>query len=86
MVVTAEPTTDVDVTGAHALGELLDELDRRGIVLGLAELYRPGRERLHRFGLVERIDAGPLLCTVGEAVHAYVDTTGLAWTDWEDRT
>jgi hypothetical protein len=42
VVATAAPITDVDVTGAHALGELLDELDRRGIVLGFAELKGPG--------------------------------------------
>jgi high affinity sulfate transporter 1 len=86
VVVTAEPITDVDVTGAHALVELLDELDRRGIVLGFAELKGPVRERLHRFGLVERIGADRFYRTVGEAVHAYVDTTGVPWTDWEDRT
>jgi hypothetical protein len=44
------------------------------------------RERLHRFGLVERIGAGRFYRTVGEAVHAYVEATGVAWTDWEDRT
>jgi hypothetical protein len=41
VVVTTEAITVVDITGAHALGELLDELDRRGIVLGLAELKGP---------------------------------------------
>ena len=86
VVVTAEPITDVDVTGAQALGELLDELHRRGVTLAFAELKGRVRERLDRFGLVERIGADRFYRTVGEAVRVYVTTSGVAWTDWEDRT
>jgi high affinity sulfate transporter 1 len=85
VVVTAEPVTDIDATGAGALGELLDLLERRHITLAFAELKGPVRERLGRFGLVDRIGAEHFYRTVGEAVHAYVDATAVPWTDWEDR-
>jgi MFS superfamily sulfate permease-like transporter len=85
VVVTAEPMTDIDATGASALGELLDELERRRITLAFAELKGPVRERLEGFGLVERIGRDHFYRTVGQAVRAYVSARRVAWTDWEDR-
>ena len=85
IVVTAEPITDVDATGAEALGEVLDVLEASGVTLAFAEVKGPVRERLQRFGLVERVGAERFYRTVGEAVHAYVDATGADWTDWETR-
>ena len=46
IVITAEPVTDVDVTGAEAISSVLDELDRSGVVLALADLNGPVRDRL----------------------------------------
>jgi high affinity sulfate transporter 1 len=86
VVITAEPMTDIDATGASALGELLDELERRRITLAFAELKGRVRERLDRFGLVDRIGPAHFYRTVGEAVRAYVSARGVEWTDWEDRT
>jgi MFS superfamily sulfate permease-like transporter len=85
VVVTAEPMTDIDATGAGALGELLDELERRRITLAFAELKGRVRERLDRFGLVDRIGPAHFYRTVGEAVRAYVSAKRVEWTDWEDR-
>jgi hypothetical protein len=77
--------TDIDATGASALGELRDELERRRITLAFAELKGPVRERLEGFGLVERIGSDHFYRTVGEAVRAYVSARGVEWTDWKDR-
>ena len=68
-----------------AIGELLDELDKSGVVLAFAELKGPVRDRLARSGLVERIGRERFYRTVGEAVKASVDATGSIWTDWEDQ-
>jgi high affinity sulfate transporter 1 len=84
VVITAEPITDVDVTGAEALRSLLDVLERRRIVLAFAGLKGPVRERLARAGLVDRVGEDRFYRTVGEAVKASVSATGAQWTDWED--
>jgi high affinity sulfate transporter 1 len=83
-VVAAEPLTDVDTTAADLLLELADDLDARGVVLAFAELKGPVKDKLARYGLLERIGPGRFFPTVGSAVHAYVAETGVAWTDWED--
>jgi MFS superfamily sulfate permease-like transporter len=85
IVVAAEPITDVDVTAAQALGEVLDDLDEDGIVLAFAEMKGPVRERLAATGLVDRIGAERFYPTIGEAVRTSVTSTGTSWTDWEDR-
>ena len=80
IVVTAEPVTDVDVTAAHALSEVLDELDELGIVLAFAEMKGGVRERLDAAGLGERIGVEHFYRTIGQAVKASVTATGSAWT------
>lgn len=85
VVVTAEPITDIDVTAAEMLASLLDELEGDEIVLAFAEMKGPVKERLRRFGLVERIGEAHFYPTIGEAVKAYLAATGQAWVDWEER-
>jgi MFS superfamily sulfate permease-like transporter len=85
VVVTAEPITDIDATGAAMLEALHDELTARNVVLGFAELKGHVRERLGRFGLVERFGRDRFYRTVGEAVHAYLAEEKVSWTDWENR-
>jgi MFS superfamily sulfate permease-like transporter len=84
IVVTAEPVTDIDVTAAHALRDLLDALDQQGVVLAFAELKGRVRDRLVPTGLLERIGSERFYPTIGQAVRAAVTSTGAAWTDWED--
>ncbi|HEY8092573.1 MAG TPA: SulP family inorganic anion transporter, partial [Acidimicrobiales bacterium] len=55
VVVSAEPVTDVDATGAEALEELLDDLDARGIELAFAELKGTVRDHLVPYGIVDRL-------------------------------
>ncbi len=84
VVVTAEPITDVDSTGADELSELLDRLDERRVRLVFAELKGTVRDRLAPYGLVDRIGSDRFYRTTGEAVRTYVRETGVTWQDWED--
>ena len=85
VVVAAEPITDVDSTAAEVLGEILAELDRRGIELAFAELKGPVKDTLRRYGLMEQIGEEHLYPTIGLAVRAHVAEHGVDWRDWEDR-
>jgi MFS superfamily sulfate permease-like transporter len=84
VIVAAEPITDVDTTAADMLEELAAQLDVAGIALAFAELKDPVKDRLERYGLVDRLGPGRFFPTVGVAVKAYVRTAGVGWTDWED--
>jgi high affinity sulfate transporter 1 len=84
-VVAAEPVTSVDVTAADMLAELDDKLRQAGIQLAFAEMKDPVKDKLKRFGLYTRFGEDRFFPTVGQAVEAYVDTTGIPWEDWEDR-
>jgi high affinity sulfate transporter 1 len=85
VVVAAEPVTDIDMTAADVLEELLAILERDDIELRFAELKDPVKDRLRRYGLFERIGADSFYPTVGTAVDAYVRASGIDWVDWEDR-
>ena len=85
IVVAAEPITDIDVTAGETLRGLDDELDAVGIELAFAELKDPVRDRLRRYGIETAVGADRFFPTVGVAVAAYLDQTGVDWLDWEDR-
>ena len=72
LVVAAEPVTGVDVTSADAICELDDELKAAGVDLHFAEMKDPVREKLKRFGLLERFDESTFFPTIEEAVSAYL--------------
>ena len=84
VVVAAEPITDVDSTAAEVIGDIAAELERRGIRLAFAELKGPVKDKLRRYGLVERIGEECFYPTIGLAVHAHVAEHGIDWRDWED--
>jgi hypothetical protein len=50
-----------------------------------AEMKDPVKEKLKRFRLRTRFDDGHFFPTIGEAVDAYIEATGVEWVDWEDR-
>jgi MFS superfamily sulfate permease-like transporter len=85
VVVAAEPVTDLDTTAADVLRGLDEELAAEGIDLRFAEMKDPVKDRLKRYGLFDRFGADHFYPTIGEAVNAYRDATGVEWTDWEDR-
>jgi MFS superfamily sulfate permease-like transporter len=85
VIVAAEPVTDLDTTAADVLWELEAELATEGVDLRFAEMKDPVKDRLKRYGLFQRFGDDHFYPTIGEAVDAYVDATGVEWTDWEDR-
>jgi high affinity sulfate transporter 1 len=85
VVVAAEPITDLDTTAADVLKDLDAELATEGVDLRFAEMKDPVKDRLKRYALYERFGDDHFFPTVGVAVNAYLDTTGVEWTDWEDR-
>jgi MFS superfamily sulfate permease-like transporter len=85
VVVAAEPVTSVDVTAADVVAELDDALNAMGIELCFAEMKDPVKDKLRRFGLLERLGADAFQATLGEAVDRYLDAHGVEWTDWKER-
>ena len=85
-VVAAEPVTSVDVTAADMLAELDDELRQAGIQLIFAEMKDPVKDKLKRFGLFTRFGDQHFFPTLGQAVDAYLELSGVDWVDWEERT
>jgi high affinity sulfate transporter 1 len=84
LVVAAEPITDVDSTATEMLVALDQELERDGVELAFAEMKGPVKDKLHLYGLLDRIGRQRFYPTIGVAVRAYVDESGVPWTDWED--
>ncbi len=84
-VLAAEPVTSVDVTAADMLGHLDDELNQAGIELVFAEMKDPVRDKLKRFGLLERFADRRFFTTIGQAVNGYLEASGVEWIDWEER-
>jgi high affinity sulfate transporter 1 len=85
IVVAAEPITDIDATAGETLRALYDELGTEGVELAFAELKDPVHDRLRRYGLHAAIGDNRFFPTLGVAVAAYVQRTGIDWLDWEDR-
>lgn len=81
IVVTAEPITDVDTTAADMLVELDLWLNARGINLVFAEMKDPVKTKIERYELTDTIDPNHFFPTIGSAVRAYRDITGLDWPD-----
>ena len=86
IVVVAEPVTEIDMTAADMLAELIESLGGSGVTIRFAELKDPTKDRLKRYGLFELLGAHSFFPTVGVAVDAYVAEAGIDWVDWEERT
>ena len=85
VIVAAEPISDIDTTAADALDVLIDDFARRGIDLVFAELKGPVKDRLARYGLAAKIGEKGFPPTLGTAIDAYLQDSGVVWVDWEDR-
>ncbi len=84
IVVAAEPITDVDTTAADMLEELDLRLNASGVNLVFAEVKDPVRAKIERYELTATIEPGHFFPTVGSAVKAYRELTGLEWPDHDD--
>ena len=71
LLLNAEAIVEIDLTAADALGELNDELERRGIVLALARVKQDLRTQLERIGLVTHIGQDRLFATLPVALDAF---------------
>ncbi len=67
-----EANVQIDLTSADALGELLDDLDERGIKLALARVKNDMRSELEKAGLIDRIGEDHIFETLPIAVLAFV--------------
>jgi hypothetical protein len=56
-----------------------------GLARAFAQLKDPVRDRLRRYGIEEAIGAERFFPTIGVAVAAYLEQSGVGWLDWEDR-
>jgi len=84
VVVTAEPVTDVDTSAADVILSLHDDLDAAGVQLHFAEVKDPVKDRLKRYGLLDRLGPERFHPTVGTAVDAYVAETGVDWRESDE--
>ncbi|MFP5342267.1 MAG: SulP family inorganic anion transporter [Candidatus Limnocylindria bacterium] len=76
LLLNAEANVEVDLTAADALGELHDELERRGIVLALARVKHDLREQLERIGLITHIGPERIYATLPVALEAFAARHG----------
>ncbi len=71
LLLNAEAIVEIDLTSADALGELHDELERRGILLALARVKQDLRIQLERIGLDAHIGPDRLFATLPVALEAF---------------
>jgi high affinity sulfate transporter 1 len=84
VVVAAEPVTDVDITAADVLAELVEELHRAGIELCFAQMKGPVKDHLKRYGLFSIFGVENFFPTIGQAVDHYLLKHPVVWHDWDD--
>ncbi len=70
-VLNAEAVSEVDITAADALEELRKELDRRGIVVGIARMKEELREELRRTAFLRHVPPDRIFATLPTTVEAY---------------
>ena len=79
VIVAAEPVTSIDVTSADMLADLEQSLRESDIELRFAEVKDPVKDKLKRFGLLERFGNASFHPTVGAAVDAYLEEHAVDW-------
>src|SRR5262249_14142291 len=70
-VLDVEAIDDVDYTGGKTLGELADQLAKRGIVFAIADADPRLRRQLDRFGITDKIGRERYFDGVRAAVDAF---------------
>ena len=79
LIIAAEPVTSIDITSADMLAELDRALEARGVELQFAEMKDPVKDKMRRFGLFHHMGENAFHPTVGAAVDAYLDESGVDW-------
>ena len=75
-VLNAEAVSEVDITAADALEELRQELDRRGIVVGISRMKEELRDDLATTPFLRHVPDDRIFATLPTTVEAYRE-----WTD-----
>jgi SulP family sulfate permease len=75
LVVSAEGITDMDVTGAEALGRVIEDMHDLGVHLVLARVRMTVRQTLRTLGLEERIGRENFFLTVADATRDFTPAT-----------
>jgi MFS superfamily sulfate permease-like transporter len=70
-ILDAQAVTTIDSTAAATLGEISEELSRRNLRFGVANLHAQPRELLTRSGLIARIGCEMLFARVEDAALAF---------------
>jgi len=70
LVIDCEEMFAMDFTGVEALGELVEEMDGRGVEVRLARVHHRVRVRLDRSRLIEKLGGQKLYARVADAVEA----------------
>jgi len=77
---------DIDSTGVHALEEVMQYLTTRDIQFYVAGVIGPVRDRLYRYGLMEKIGLHNQFLKVSDALQYYHNAPEPASTEgWTDR-
>jgi high affinity sulfate transporter 1 len=84
LVIAAEPITDIDTSAAAMLQILIDDLQRKQIEFGFAELKGPVKDRLIQYGLYDQIGSSQFHSTIGAAVKSYVRAHEVDWANWDE--
>ncbi len=85
IVIAAEPITDIDTSAAAMLENLIEDLRRRKVEVGFAELKGPVKDRLRDYDLYDLIGDDRFYSTLGSATTRYVKDHAVDWVDWRDR-
>ena len=71
LVIDASAIPQIDSTATAMLDEVGDELKKRGITLGLAELHSDARAMLDRAGVIEKIGPTMVFAGIEDALAAF---------------
>lgn len=93
-VLDASNMHDIDSSGVNALLDVLKFLDQRGISCSIAGAIGPLRDRIHRYGILERIGEDHFFLSIADAIDAFRNEAGRqGWrsrealrTDWQRRS
>ncbi len=84
VLVAAEPVTDVDITAADSLTELINTLQQAGIELCFAEMKGRVKDQIKLYGLYGKLGVGNFFPTIGQAVDDYLLDHQIEWKDWDE--
>ncbi|HXV31180.1 MAG TPA: SulP family inorganic anion transporter [Sinorhizobium sp.] len=71
LVIDASTIPQIDSTATAMLEEVSDELKKRGIALGLAELHTDARAMLDRAGVIDKIGSGMIFEGIEDALDSF---------------